>query len=157
MDTNIKIGVIVCGRDAQILLIKERFKKNDRALWNIIKGTHENGETLFETAIRECKEEAGIDVDLTHSLGVCISEEPDKMRIQFNFLAKATDTAVAVPILEEQASRNEFIEEVRWFAEEEITNMRAEDFISAQAFELIMNWIRNKKKFPLELYEHVHL
>ena len=109
----IKAGVVVFDSQGRILLIKERLASTG-ARWNIIKGTYESGETIFVTAIRECREEAGIDVVLTGVLGISISETDSKIRIQCNFTARTSDVG-AVPDQEQQIALDETIEEVRWF------------------------------------------
>lgn len=156
MDTKAKIGVVVVGKDERVLLIKEKLGKKSVALWNIIKGSYDGGETVFEAAKRECKEEVSLDVDLTHTLGAYISEEPEKIHIQFNFLAEANNMNVEVASREDQESRNEAIGEVRWFTKEEVVKMNPEDFVSARAFELLQDWIAGKT-FPLEAYKQVEM
>lgn len=156
MDTKAKIGVVIVGENEKVLLIKEKLEKKPVALWNIIKGSYDGGETVFEAAKRECKEEASLDVNLTHSLGTYISEEFGKIRIQFNFLARAKNMSAAAASAEEQASRDEAIEEVRWFTKEEIVQMNPEDFVSARAFELLQDWMAGRS-FPLEAYKQVDM
>lgn len=157
MDIKAKVGVVVIREDEKVLLIKERLEKRTVALWNVIKGSYNGGETIFEAAKRECKEEASLDVELTHSLGVYISEKSGKIRIQFNFLAKTKDIkAAGVASIKEQTARNEAIQEVRWFTKEEIINMNPEDFVSARVFKLFQDWMAGKT-FPLEVYKQVKM
>lgn len=151
-----KIGVVVVGDNETVLLIREKLEKNPIALWNIIKGSYDGGETIFDAAKRECKEEASLDVELTHSLGAYISEESEKIRIQFNFLAEVNDMNVGVASREEQKLKNEAIEEVRWFTKAEIAQMHPEDFVSARALELLRDWMSGKT-FPLEAYKQVDM
>lgn len=154
MDTKIKVGVIVEGDNNRVLLIKEKLAKKPVPLWNIIKGSYDGGETIFAAAIRECKEEASIEVTLVSSLGVYVSEESEKIRAQFNFLARTEDTSAKIASVEEQGSRDENIEELRWFTKEEILKMKPEDFISLRTYELLHDWISGKE-FPLEAYKQV--
>jgi len=154
MDTKLKVGVVVVGDDNRVLLIKEKLPKKPSALWNTIKGSHDSGETIFDAAIRECKEEAGIDVELVHSLGVYVSEREEKIRVQFNFLAHAKDMSAKLASREEQKSRDEDIQELRWFTKDEISNMNPEEFISERTFELLHDWIAGKQ-FPLEVCKQV--
>ena len=157
MDTKAKIAVVVVGEDDKVLLIKEKLEKLPVPLWNIIKGSYDGKETIFEAALQECQEEASLDVELTHSLGVYVSEESEKMRIQFNFLARAKDMSVPrVAAMEEQVSRNEAIEEVRWFTQEEIVAMDPREFVSPRAYELLQDWMAGKT-FPLETYKQVSM
>lgn len=142
------------GDDGRALLIKEKLSKKPVPLWNTIKGSHDSGETIFEAAIRECKEEASLDVELTCSLGVYVSEKEGKTRAQFNFLAYAKDTSARLASVEEQESRDENIQELRWFTKEEILKMNPEEFISERTYELLHDWI-SRKEFPLEVCKQV--
>lgn len=155
-DTKIKVAVIVVGVDGRVLLIKEKLPKKPMALWNTIKGSHDSGETIFDAAIRECKEEASIDVDLTHSLGVYVSEKEGKIRVQFNFLAHAKDSLAKLAPAEEQATRDENIQELRWFTKEEILKMNPGEFISERTSALLHDWIEGKN-FPLEVCRQVSM
>lgn len=154
MDTKIKVGVIIEGNDGRVLLIKERLAKNQNSLWNIIKGSYDGNETIFETAIRECREEVSVEAELVSSLGVYVSEETGKIRVQLNFLAHTKTESAKIASAEEQASRGENIEELRWFTKEEVLKMRADDFISLRTYELLNDWILGKA-FSIESYKQV--
>jgi ADP-ribose pyrophosphatase YjhB (NUDIX family) len=156
MNTQVKVAVVVVNKEGKALLIKEKLQKKPVALWNIIKGSYDGGETILEAAKRECREEASIDVTLTHSLGVYISEEPGKIRVQFNFLAQADNEDIALASREEQESRDEAIEEVQWTTKEEIQSMKEDSFVSQRAQELLKDWMTDKK-FPLEAYKQVNM
>lgn len=45
-------------------------KRTDNTLWTIPGGTMKSGETIAETAIREVKEETGIDVEVVSLIGI---------------------------------------------------------------------------------------
>lgn len=156
MDISIKVGVVVMGKDGRVLLIKEKLQKKPVALWNIIKGTYDGSETIFDAAKRECREEASIDVDLVSTLGAYVSEESGRMRVQFNFLGLIHDSNAAVADQQDQISRGEAIEEVRWFTKEEIAKMHPDEFVSARACELLADWAAGKA-FPLESYKQVEM
>lgn len=159
MDTKAKIGVVITDETGEkVLLIKEKIKKKDRPLWNIIKGSYgDNGdESIFDTAVRECQEEALVKVKLTDALGAYISKEGDQMRIQFNFLAKVVEGEPKVAPMDEQESRDEFIQEIKWFTKEEIANLSQEEFISNRTYELIQAWLAGNK-YPLVIYKQVSL
>ncbi len=152
METIFKVGVVVIDKDNRILLIKEKIKKKTVPLWNIIKGTYDGGETIFEAAKRECEEEASLNVALIKSLGVNFSEDIDKVRAQFNFLAQTKEgVSASIAPKDEQEPRDEMIKEVRWFTKEEILKMNPEEFISKRAFNLLHDYIEGKI-FPLEVY-----
>ncbi len=156
MDIKVKVGVVVVEDDGRVLLIKEKLSKEDPPLWNIIKGSHEAGETIFEGAVRECREEVGIDVELARSLGVYVSQEADKVRIQFNFLANAKSTEIQLANGEDQELRGEAILEARWFTKEEVTSMDPNEFMTARTRELLKDWMSGKE-FPLEVCKEVEM
>jgi len=156
MDTKVKVGVLVISEDDKVLLIKEKIKKKPVPLWNIIKGTYDGGETIFDAARRECMEEANLDVDLVNALGAYISEDPKSIRAQFNFLANAKSIDASISSKSEQAILDECIEEVRWFTKSEIMQMQPEEFISDRTFQSLHDWIGGCK-FPLDIYKHVTL
>lgn len=156
MDIRVKVGVVIINQEGSALLIRERLEKKPVALWNIIKGSYDGNETIFEAAKRECKEEASLEIELIRSLGVYVSEEPGKVRVQFNFLAEAHNKTANVASQKEQESRGESIEEVRWFTRDEIMNMSAEDFVSLRTYELLRDWVSGRS-FPLESYKQVEM
>jgi ADP-ribose pyrophosphatase YjhB (NUDIX family) len=154
MDTKIKIGVVIISDDGKVLLIKEKLSKSEPALWNIIKGSHEAGETTEDGALRECLEEVGLTAKLVASLGVYVSQKAEKIRIQFNFLAHAMNTQTTLAVNAEQESRGEAILEAKWFTKEEILSMNPNEFMSARTRELLNDWMEGKK-FPLDMCKEV--
>lgn len=59
-------SAIVTDEHRRILLIKRR----DNSLWALPGGGHDIGETIAATAVREVKEETGLDVEVTGLVGV---------------------------------------------------------------------------------------
>jgi 8-oxo-dGTP pyrophosphatase MutT (NUDIX family) len=59
-------SAVVTNEYGQILLIKRR----DNTLWALPGGGHEVGETIEQTAIREVKEETGLDVQVLSLSGI---------------------------------------------------------------------------------------
>lgn len=159
MDIKAKIGVIITDENNEkILLIKERGEENNPLSWNVIKGTYGDSDdkNVFDAAVRECEEEVSVKVELVSALRIYISQTPEKIRIQFNFLAKIKEGVPNVPDKEKQASRKEYIEELRWFGKEELAGMRPGAFLSNRAYQLVQDWL-NGKKYPLEIYKQVEL
>jgi len=157
MDIKAKIGIIVINENENILLIKEKVKTKDTPLWNIIKGTYGDSgdETVFEAAIRECREEVLLPVKLINSVGCYISNENNKIRIQFNFLAKAAGNP-KLPEKNDQLLRDEDISELKWFSKEDILQMKPKEFISNRTHSLILDWISGKK-YPLEIFKQIEI
>ena len=54
-------GVIIYRREGADIRFLVLFKKYKGTYWDLVKGHYETGETARDTAIREAKEEAGID------------------------------------------------------------------------------------------------
>src|SRR4051794_39032168 len=59
-------GVVVTNEDGDILLIR----RSDNDNWAIPGGAMDVGETIAECAVREVKEETGIDCEITGLVGV---------------------------------------------------------------------------------------
>lgn len=101
-----------CGciilKDDKVLLISYR-DDNDRLLWSFPKGHQEAGESDFETAIRETKEEVGLDVEI-------INEKPIKTG-HFEHggtIYKDILLFLAKPLNSEIRLQNSEVKEARW-------------------------------------------
>lgn len=75
MNKVISAGFAVLSQDGKLLLGRtEKYQKEHN--WTVFKGGSENGEALIETAIRELKEESGIDIVADDKLNRNISTSP---------------------------------------------------------------------------------
>ena len=93
MTNKIKIGVIITDDKNRILLIKEKIKKNNKALWNIIKGSYgDNKENIFEASQRECLEEIGVNIKIEDLQGCYIAQKntTNYVMIVFTVLLQTT-------------------------------------------------------------------
>ncbi len=71
----ISSGFIIMSKDGKILLGKsDNFKME--CPWTVFKGGQEEGETLIDTAIRELREETGIDINTNDKLNRNMSTNP---------------------------------------------------------------------------------
>lgn len=59
-------SAIVTDEHGRILLVKRR----DNTLWALPGGGHDIGESIEQTAVREVKEETGLDVEVTLLVGI---------------------------------------------------------------------------------------
>lgn len=75
MNKVISAGFIIRGKDGRYLLGKADGHEDPFA-WTIFKGGTEGDEDLIDTAIRELKEESGIDINIDHKLNRNISSNP---------------------------------------------------------------------------------
>ena len=157
MSVKIKVGSLIV-KNNKVLLIKEKIKKNNIPLWNIVKGSYEenNDETIFDTAIRECKEEVSVEIKLINALGCYIAQDNKKIRVQFNFLAEIVDGVPALPDKKEQTQRDECISELKWFSKKELSQMNSSEFISNRTYLALMDWIKGDC-YPLEIFKNVSM
>jgi len=65
-EIKVGVGVLVLGKDNTFLLEKRK----DCGLWGLLGGKVDVGESLEEAAIREVKEESGLDVKIENMVGV---------------------------------------------------------------------------------------
>lgn len=153
METKIKVSVIIIDNNQRVLLLKEKVEKNDRPLWNIVKGTYgdQGNESIFEAAIRECREEAGVEVELEKTTGCYIIRKDDDLKLHFNFVGKISQGIPHIADANEQLVRNEDITEIKWFTPAEIRQMNQDDFISKKIFLMIRDWLDNKI-YTLDIY-----
>lgn len=147
MDNKIKIGVIITDNNDRVLLIKEKIKKNDKALWNIIKGSygdHKN-EDVFEASRRECLEEIGVNIEIEGFQGCYMAQKNTANYVMLIFNAKIKKGEPQLKSREEQEAENEDIREVKWFTKEEISQMKKDAFISNRVHFIINDWLKNNK------------
>lgn len=95
MDTHISSGAIVYKVENGIIKVLLLFRNSTNS-WHLPKGTQNTGETLEQTAIREIKEETGVEVELIKYIG-----KLDSTFIRDNFsIKKQTNYFLAIPISE---------------------------------------------------------
>jgi 8-oxo-dGTP pyrophosphatase MutT (NUDIX family) len=106
-------GVVYRRRDdgkVEILLAARRTRRGDIA-WGLAKGGIEDGETIEDAAVREVREETGIDAVIEEPLGdtryFYVWEEVRIRKTVHFFLMRATGGDVQ--------DRDDEMEEVRWF------------------------------------------
>jgi 8-oxo-dGTP diphosphatase len=81
------VGVLIC-EDDRYLIIK-RAVEPDKGLWSVPGGMVEIGERAADAAVREAKEETGLDVEVTGLLDVVdkiVREEDGRIRFHFVIL-----------------------------------------------------------------------
>ena len=97
-------GCIIVNGLHKVLLIYEK----NRNFWGFPKGHMENGEDEIQTALREVKEEVGLDVEIDtqkrYTLNYIINNEIDKTTVLY----------LAKPITEEVVMQESEIENAKW-------------------------------------------
>ena len=74
----VSVAGLVCNNNGEILLIN-----SPRRGWEYPGGMVEPGETFQDALIREIREEAGIEVEITGFIGLCKNVEKDVVNIDF--------------------------------------------------------------------------
>ncbi len=156
MLNKIKVGVIIVDDKGNILLLKEKIKKNTIPLWNIVKGTYGDNspETIFDAAIREAKEESSVEIKLTGLLGVFVSTQTDGTWVQFTYIAKIINGEPTIADVGQQLERDEKIEELKWFSRQEIIAMSEDQFISKRIYDIISDYLAGKE-YPLRAVRNI--
>ena len=140
--------VVIAGclivRENKILMVKEA-KKKCYGKWNVPAGHLEDGETIFEGAIREIFEETGCKVRLKNVLPI-INKELEN--VTFLLITFTTE------LLEENISFNkEEILDVKWISKEELKNMTSENLRDEKLIKSTLKMLEENKLYPLDVIE----
>lgn len=135
--------VIVGGilrKENKILLVQEAQEKA-YGQWNFPAGHLDDGETIFEGAIREIFEETGCKVKLTKMLPIISSKERNLIRITF-----------LTEIVEENIHFDpEEILDAKWWEIEEIKNMPKENLRGSKMMLEMIKQVEENEVYPLEI------
>ena len=113
------IGVVVLAFN-KVLMIR-RSKPPRMGYWSLPGGAQELGETVFQAASREVKEETGLDVEILGIIDVVDSIEPDdKGKVQYHYTL--IDVVATVYGLDKPLAGGDAIE-VAWKSPKEISDM----------------------------------
>jgi ADP-ribose pyrophosphatase YjhB (NUDIX family) len=85
-----RVSVIVVTEEQKILLVRHR--KGNRLYWVLPGGRLEYGETFHECAVRELKEETGLDIEIEKFLFLSEAIAPDRSRHIVNIYLKGRIT-----------------------------------------------------------------
>jgi ADP-ribose pyrophosphatase YjhB (NUDIX family) len=116
-------GVVIRDNQARYLLVQEKQPKA-YGLWNLPAGWVDEGETLRQAAIREAKEEVGLDIKLIDQdpLLSCLNDAADRMLNSF----RAEVTGGELKIQEDE------LLDAKWFSLAEVLELSAGGKIRAQ-------------------------
>jgi 8-oxo-dGTP pyrophosphatase MutT (NUDIX family) len=112
------VTVFIVDDSDRVLLIR----RTDNGLWAIPGGAQDFGEFIAETAVRETKEESGIDVEVTGIVGIYTNPKhvmkysDGEVRQQFSICFRA-DYLGGEPTPSDESS------EVRWVSRQELDSL----------------------------------
>lgn len=158
MDVKLKVGVLIENDDSsKVLLIKEKLPKNNRALWNIVKGSYEKDDlSILNTAKRECLEEVGVEIRLRNILAVYFSQKESKLRIQPTFIATIESGKPKLSPKNKQLQLKENISSFSWFDKQQLSLLKPNAFVNKRAWQVVHDWANNKR-FPLDSYREIEM
>ena len=130
--------IIVGGiieKDNKILMVKEA-KKKCYGKWNVPAGHLEDGETVFEGAIREIFEETGCKVRLKKMLPIITSYFENNTFVIITF------------------NKDEILD-VKWISKEELECMNSEKLRDERLIKRTLNMLKENKLYPLDVIENL--
>lgn len=129
------------------LLVQES-KASARARYNFPAGKPELGETLAEAAVREAREEAGIDVTPEYLVGIYQCPRTSEGVGVVNFVFRSAPTGGAVRTSEEHP-------EVRYFTREEVAGLGRQGRLRGIHIELAIDQCAAGARLPLDTVQVV--
>ena len=111
-------SAVITDAEGRLLLAK----RTDNALWTIPGGTMKPGETIADTAVREVKEETGLDVEVVSLVGIysnpdhVVEYSDGEVRQQFS-------VCFACRYLGGELATSDETSEVGYFSSDEVADM----------------------------------
>lgn len=132
------VRVIILDQNQRILMVRQHHQ--ERYVWTVPGGAIEPGETSLDAAVREVKEETGLDVAILrmiwHVEQVAPGKEPRFVNI---FLANALGGTIKVGTDPERSDDGQVIEEVRYLSREELAGADGlyPDYLKDELWEIL--------------------
>lgn len=137
--------VTVCIKEKDKFLIIQEGIPKAYGLWNLPGGHLDGNESIIEGAIREAKEETGLDIEITGILSIQRSLVKENIvRIIFN--AKKICGNI-------KFDKNEILD-CKWITVEEFKKMNIDILRDSAMFLDIVEDIKNNKNYPLEMIKY---
>lgn len=144
MDKVIVVGVCIKSEAGELLMVQEA-KDDLKWLYNIPAWRLDSGESIFDGAVRETKEETGYDVRLDSVLCVQYLENKQLLKIIFN----ATIVSWSISFDENE------IMSVKWVPIMDLENMTEKELRSYDSNIKIIDCVKKGKQFPLNIIENL--
>lgn len=137
--------IITCSvaleRDGKLILVQEAAPAI-YGKWNQPAGHLEPGESLFDCAIREAREESGYRVELTGLQAIYTDIRTSRQHLNFCFCARPAGDP-------ESVDRTEILS-TRWFTPDELKQLPDDQLRHVLARRRIDDWLAGKKT-PLDI------
>ena len=101
-------------KDNKILMVQEN-KESKKGKWNMPAGKLDNNESIIDAAIRETKEETGIDINIKGLIAILENVSSIGQLVVFYFMGEYKSGEIEFD--------NEEIADVKWMTEKEIKNL----------------------------------
>jgi 8-oxo-dGTP diphosphatase len=132
-------------KDNEVLLIKEN-KPTAFDKWNFPSGRMEMGEDILNAALREVKEETGLDVNLINTTGI------------YNFLSDSNDQVILFHFIGEivggelRIDEEEIIES-KWVTLDEIRKLTNKELRNSMVMKQIVDALISQKSYPITIFK----
>lgn len=145
MDIHIACGAII-EKGGKILLVQEE-KENVRGLWNNPAGLIDAGESIFDAAVREAKEETGFKVKLEGLIGIYQYFGGDgTLVIRFQFAASIISGKLKIP-------KGELLG-AKWFTPSEILAMDDSELRGPTVKATVLDYLAGKL-YPVDVIKYL--
>ncbi len=139
------ISGCIIEKDGKILMVQEGLA-HCYGQWNFPAGHVDELEKITDAAIREVKEETGLDVKLKGVLPICGIKKKDEIHVIIRFTAEIISGEINIDGKE--------ILDVKWFSIEELENMPEDNLRDHKLLKSILNSFKENKVYSLELFNN---
>ena len=142
-----KIFVSVVIRDGERVLLVQEGKPVSHGKWNLPGGHLEMGEALREGAIREVREETGLEVEPEGVVGIYNLVRRHEEQVA----SHAVRFIFAAPFPGGEARAGDEILAVRWCTLAEMERIPPEELLSPNVFADLVRWLRDGASHSLDV------